>query len=55
MVCVLVGGTRQRHFDGINFEPRKLLENAPTLTITTPVLVRGSGHAVFGGLAQMAY
>jgi len=23
----LVGGTRQRPFDGINFKPRKLLEN----------------------------
>jgi len=26
----LVGGTRQRHFDGTNFEPRKMLENAQT-------------------------
>jgi hypothetical protein len=25
---VLVGGIRQRHFDGINFKPRKLPENA---------------------------
>jgi len=24
----LVGGTRQRHFDGTNFKPRKLPENA---------------------------
>ncbi|MGE5462600.1 MAG: hypothetical protein ACM3PS_04555 [Syntrophothermus sp.] len=24
------GGTRQRHFDGINFKPRKSLENAKT-------------------------
>ena len=24
----LVGGTRQRRFDGTSFEPRKLLENA---------------------------
>ncbi|HET9907734.1 MAG TPA: hypothetical protein VFQ23_13865 [Anaerolineales bacterium] len=24
----LVGGTRQRDFDGTNFKPRKLLENA---------------------------
>jgi len=37
------GGTRRNHFDGINFKPRKALENAPTPTITTPVLVRGSG------------
>jgi len=28
----LVGGTRERHFDGINFKPRKLLENAATPT-----------------------
>jgi hypothetical protein len=27
---VLVGGTRQRHFDGINLKPRKLPPNAPT-------------------------
>ncbi len=29
MYYPLVGGTRQRRFDGINFEPRKLPENAP--------------------------
>jgi len=29
---VLVGGARQRHFDGTNFEPHKLPENAPTPT-----------------------
>jgi len=29
---VLVGGMRKRHFDGTNFKPRKLLENAPTPT-----------------------
>ena len=28
----LVGGTRQRHFAGIRFEPRKLPENAATPT-----------------------
>jgi len=28
----LVGRTRQRHFSGTNFKPRKLLENAPTPT-----------------------
>jgi len=26
----LVGGTRQRRFDGTNLKPRKLPENAPT-------------------------
>jgi len=25
----LVGGTRQRRFDGSNFKPQKVLENAP--------------------------
>jgi hypothetical protein len=28
----LVGGTRQRQFDGTNSKPRKLLENAQTPT-----------------------
>src|SRR5688572_7867500 len=28
----LVGGTRQRHFDGTNLKPQKLLENAATPT-----------------------
>jgi len=28
----LVGGTRQRHFAGTNFKPRKLVENAQTPT-----------------------
>ena len=28
----LVGGTRQRQFDGISFKPRKLPENAQTPT-----------------------
>jgi len=32
-VCgVLVGGARQRRFDGTHFKPRKLLENAATPT-----------------------
>jgi len=39
----LVGGTRQRHFIGTNFEPHKLSENAPTPTTIAPVLFRGSG------------
>jgi hypothetical protein len=37
----LVGGTRQRHFAGTNFKPRKLLENAQTPTSRV--------HAVLGG------
>ena len=36
----LVGGTRRRHFAGINFKPRKLPENAPTPTSRV--------HAVLG-------
>jgi hypothetical protein len=28
----LVGGTRERHFDGTNFKPRKLPETAPVPT-----------------------
>jgi len=28
----LVGGTRQRHFAGTSFKPRKTLENAQTPT-----------------------
>jgi len=37
----LVGGTRQRHFDGTNSKPRKLPENAATPTSRV--------HAVLGG------
>jgi len=38
----LVGGTRQRHFDGTSFKPRKLPENAATPTSRV--------HAVLGNL-----
>ncbi len=44
----LVGGTRQLHFDGINFKPRKALENAQTPTTMAPVLFRGSGARCVG-------
>ena len=37
----LVGGTRERQFDGTNSEPRKLPENAQTPTSRV--------HAVLGG------
>jgi hypothetical protein len=37
----LVGGTGERRFDGTNFKPRKVLENAPTPTSRV--------HAVLGG------
>jgi hypothetical protein len=40
-----VGGTRQRHFDGTNFEPRKLPENAQTPTRRV--------HAVLGGVLAL--
>jgi hypothetical protein len=30
--CVSMGGTRQRHFTGINLKPHKLPENAPSPT-----------------------
>jgi len=57
MRYILVGGTRQRHFDGTSFKPRKLLENAQTPTTTpalacgasvAPVLYRGSGARCVG-------
>jgi len=38
----LVGGTRQRHFDGTNCKPRKLPENAQTPTSRV--------HAVLGAV-----
>ena len=38
----LVGGTRQRHFDGTNLKPHKVLENAQTPTSRV--------HAVLGGV-----
>src|SRR6266545_3786185 len=40
----LVGGTRERHFAGINFKPRKELENAQTPTSRV--------HAVLGGFFE---
>jgi len=40
----LVGGTRQRRFDGTSFKPRKLLENAATPTSRV--------HAVLAALTE---
>src|SRR5688572_30936894 len=40
----LVGGTRQRLFDGTNLKPRKLPENAQTPTSRV--------HALLGALAE---
>jgi hypothetical protein len=46
---VLVGGMRQRHFDGTNFKPRKLPENAQTPTTPAPTHFVGVRvHAVLG-------
>jgi len=39
-VAGLVGETRQRHFDGTHFKPRKVPENAQTPTTPVPVLFR---------------
>jgi hypothetical protein len=51
-----VGRTRQRLFDGINFQPEKLPENAHAFptgcspTITTPAFFAGDRvHGVLGG------
>ena len=41
----LVGGTRQRHFDGTNLKPRKLLKNAQTPTSRV--------HAVLGSVLSL--
>ena len=41
---LLVGGTRQRYFVGINFKPRKTLENAQTPTSQV--------HALLGALPE---
>jgi hypothetical protein len=38
----LVGGTRQRHFDGTDFKPRKLPENAQTPTSRVHALLGGN-------------
>jgi len=47
----LVGGTRQRHFDGISFKPRKLPENAATPTTPAPAHFAGVRvHAVLGSM-----
>ena len=53
----LVGGTRQRRFDGTNSKSRKLLKNAPTPTTPVPVQFAGVRvHAVLGGfIASLDY
>ena len=61
----LVGGTRQRHFDGTNFKPHKLPENAQSPTTLVPAFFAGDRvHAarcvgphlvVFSSLQPNAY
>ena len=52
---VLVGGTRERHFDGTNFKPRKLPQNAQTPTTMAPAFVAGVRvHAVLGCFTEDA-
>jgi len=49
----LVGGTRQRHFVGTNFKPRKLPENAQTPTTPVPAFAAGDRvHAVLGAFTE---
>ena len=48
----LVGGTRQRHFDGTNFKPRKVPENAQTPTTIVLVLYQGSGARIVSPLVN---
>src|SRR5574341_2368955 len=48
----LVGGRRQRHFDGTNSKPRKLLENAATPTTTAPAHFAGDlVHALLAAVS----
>jgi len=44
---------RQRLFDRTNFKPRKMLENAQTPTIMTPLFLRGSGASCVGQFYAM--
>jgi len=45
-----MGGTRERRFDGTNFKPRNLSENAATPTTMAPAHFAGDRvHAVLGG------
>ena len=46
MRYLLAGGTRERHFDGTHFEPRKLLENAPTPTSVAVAPWRHRVHVI---------
>jgi len=49
-----MGGTRERHFDGTGFKPRKVLENAPTPTTMAPAFFAGDRvHTVLGSLLRL--
>jgi hypothetical protein len=47
----LVGGTRQRHFDGTNSKPHKRLENAQTPTSRVHAVLGSKGSNLTQGLA----
>jgi hypothetical protein len=49
----LVDGTREHHFAGLNFEPRKSLKNAASPTTMAPMLVGDRVHAVLGRFLEI--
>jgi len=51
----LVGGTRQRHFDGTNLKPRNLPENAQTPTRRVHALLGSVGNNIPGLEVRVAY
>ena len=48
-----MGGTRERHFDGTHFKPRKLPKNAVTPTTMAPMLFGDRVHTVLGGFSLL--
>ena len=51
--CPLVGGTRERRFDGTNSKPHKLLKNAQTPTTMAPAFFAGDRvHTVLARSGQ---
>ena len=51
----LVGGTRKRHFDGTNFKPRKVLENAQTPTRRVHAVLAAIPGALISMLNKRGY
>ena len=49
----LAGGTRERHFAGINLKPYKLPENAQTHTTMAPALFLGLGALIVRLIYQL--